>query len=185
MKRLLYLLVFLILFLSTPVLSSFVVPAVSAAPPSRTVVSTVAPTPTKAPARVEYALPYPGMLPDNPLYVLKNLRDKIIELLISNPVNKAEFYLLQADKKLSMGLSLSSMGKREEANEILTQSLIARTQAVALLESAIASGRSVPPFVIEKLQLSLAKHKEVFADFKLNLDTLNALITKAQQMMLK
>ena len=33
--------------------------------------------------RVNYELPYPGMLPDNPFYFLKVLRDGIVKLLIN------------------------------------------------------------------------------------------------------
>ncbi len=44
----------------------------------------------------EYALPYPGILPDNVLYNLKVFRDKVFEFLIIDPVKKADFYLLQA-----------------------------------------------------------------------------------------
>lgn len=47
---------------------------------------------------IKYDLAYPGILPDHPLYKLKVLRDKISLALISDPVKKIEFYLLQADK---------------------------------------------------------------------------------------
>lgn len=47
---------------------------------------------------VEYDLAFPGMLPDNPLYKLKVLRDKIIASSIFNPLKKIDFYVLQTDK---------------------------------------------------------------------------------------
>lgn len=53
-----------------------------------------------------YTLPYPGMLPDNPFYSVKILRDHIVLFLISDPVKKAEFKLLQADKRLQAGVYL-------------------------------------------------------------------------------
>lgn len=62
-------------------------------------------TPTPVP-EVIYTLPYPGILPDNPLYPLKATRDRIVSLLISDPRKKAEFDLLQADKRLQAGLFL-------------------------------------------------------------------------------
>lgn len=55
---------------------------------------------------VDYALPYPGILPDNTLYPLKAFRDRVIEFLTIDPLKKAEFYLLQADKRLSSGEAL-------------------------------------------------------------------------------
>ncbi len=48
---------------------------------------------------IEYALPYPGLLPDSPLYILKAIRDRIIEVLISDTMKKANFELLAADKR--------------------------------------------------------------------------------------
>lgn len=60
---------------------------------------------TPTPSPVEYTLPYPGLLPDNPLYFLRAIRDTMQSFLASNPLKKAEFYLLQADK----GVSASSI----------------------------------------------------------------------------
>lgn len=58
---------------------------------------------TKEMVKVEqYTLPYPGILPDNPLYKLKVLRDRINVSLINDPVKKADFYLHQADKQMAM-----------------------------------------------------------------------------------
>ena len=42
---------------------------------------------------VKYELPYPGILPDNPLYFLKQIRDWIMERLITDPLKKIEFYM--------------------------------------------------------------------------------------------
>ena len=126
-------------------------------------VVTVSPTPTAAPQKVEYELPYPGILPTHPLYFLKNLRDKIIESLIKDPVNKAEFYILQADKKVNMGITLKSLGKGEEAKEAFSQAIAAHTNAIALLETELKNKNTVPRHILEKLSLSLAKHKEVLS----------------------
>ncbi len=183
MKRyILWIGVFLILFLSAPEVSSFAT-TVYAVKTAHVAVALATPTPTPMPKPVEYVLPYPGMLPDNPLYVLKNFRDRIIEFLISNPVNKAEFYILQADKKLSMGISLAEMGKKEEAHEILSEALAARTKAVTMLETAGKVGKTPPAFVIEKMMLSLEKHKEVLSGLGLPTDALNGLFTNVQELL--
>ncbi len=181
-KHIVRVILFLIIFLSVPFLTSVFHETVSAAITKSVTTVRVSPTPTPTPAKVEYFLPYPGMLPDNPLYFLKNLRDKIIEFLISDPISKASFYILQADKKLNMGISLSSMGKSAETQKILAESLTARTQAVAELESAVQSGKQVPSFILEKLVLSLEKHKEVLTGMKLGTDAVSGLLTRAQQM---
>lgn len=131
--------------------------------------------------KVEYALPYPGILSDNPLFFLKNLRDRIIELLISDPMNKIEFYILQADKKLNMGITLSGMGKSSEVQDVLNESFAARAKAVAVFESAVQSGRSVPTFITEKLSMSLQKHREVLTDLKLSTDSIAVLLASFQK----
>lgn len=69
------------------------------------------PTPTIAP--FVYDLPYPGILPGPFLYKVKAVRDRIMEALISDPVKKSSFYLLQADKRLAASLML--FDKREDA----------------------------------------------------------------------
>jgi hypothetical protein len=182
-KLMMYPVFLLIVFLSIPFLRASISPKVFAATPVTGAVHTKAPTPTPTPARVEYALPYPGMLPDSPFYFLKNLRDKIIELLISDPVNKAQFYILQADKKLNMGITLSSMGKSEETQEVLAQSLTARTQAVTMLETLAQSGKQAPAFVLEKMALSLEKHKEVLTGLKVSTEAVDALLVRAQHLL--
>ncbi len=49
-----------------------------------------------------YQLAFPGLLPDNPLYKLKLLRDKITAFFIKDPQKKVAFYLLQTDKGIAM-----------------------------------------------------------------------------------
>ena len=62
---------------------------------------------TPSPTLIEYTLPYPGLLPDSPLYGLKTLRDRIMLFLIADPIKKAEFDLLQANKRVSAGMFLA------------------------------------------------------------------------------
>lgn len=185
-KRTTYLVLFLIILFSIPYLTSaFHQPVLAATSATKsTVLPIKVPLPTPISARVEYVLPYPGILPDNPLYFLKNLRDKIIEMLISDPMNKAEFYILQADKKLNMSVMLAGSGKSTLAQEVLTQALVSRTQAVVFLETTVQSGKQVPGFVVEKLTLSLRKHQEVLTDMKKGTDAVAALLVRVQQLVI-
>jgi hypothetical protein len=70
---------------------------------------------------IDYDLPFPGMLPDNPLYPLKTLRDRILEVLIRDPDRKVEFYLLMADKRLNMGIFLADKDNHELAEETVSK----------------------------------------------------------------
>lgn len=183
-KQIVSLAIALIFFLSVPYLfSSIGVHVIAATTKSQATSAHITPTPMPAPTPVEYALPYPGMLPDHPLYFLKNLRDRIIELLITDPINKAEFYLLQADKKLNMSIILTDMGKTSAAQDTLAQSFASRAKAVALIQSLAHSGKNVPPFVLEKLSLSILKHKEVLMKLRLDVNAITSLLDASYKLL--
>ena len=63
---------------------------------------------------MQYALPYPGILPGHPLSGLKSIRDGIVNFLISNPLKKAEYELLQSDKKLQATVFLIEQKKEDK-----------------------------------------------------------------------
>lgn len=67
-----------------------------------------------SPAPVEYSLPYPGLLPDSPLYIVKVTRDRIVGFLIHEPLKKAEFNLLQSDKRINAAAYLLHKDKNKE-----------------------------------------------------------------------
>ena len=76
-------------------------------------------TPEPKNQQVEYALPYPGILPDHPLYFLKNVRDWLLKIFISQPVRKTEFEMLLSDKSLNMAIFLADQGKKDLALKTL------------------------------------------------------------------
>ena len=115
-------------------------------------------------AKVEYALPYPGVLPDYPLYRLKRLRDYILEQIIVEPVKKGEFYILQGDKRLHMSLFLIASGKRELAETTTSKAEKYMEKAMDILMSHKKTGASIPVYIIEHMQIALAKHEEVISD---------------------
>ncbi len=69
------------------------------------------------PPTTAYQFPWPGILPDHPLYKLKVLRNKIIAKIIYSPVKLIEFDLLMADKTLYAGKLLLEKGKGDLAKE--------------------------------------------------------------------
>lgn len=60
---------------------------------------------------VNYALPYPGLLPDSPVYFLKVARDNFMLMIIRDPIQKSFYELLLADKRLAAGKTLIEAGK--------------------------------------------------------------------------
>lgn len=111
--------------------------------------------------KIEYALPYPGILPDHPLYIVKRLRDYILERVIVEPVRKGEFYILQGDKRLQMGMTLIDMGKFPLGESTISKAEKYMEQSVTVLVSYQATNAMVPTNIADRLKISLSKHEEV------------------------
>ncbi len=115
-------------------------------------------------------MPYPGILIDNPLYFLKKLRDQILEKLIVDPIRKAEFHLLQADKFLNMGISLNDQKKVALAGTVIARAETYMQQTVSELLAIKGNGTQIPGSVVDRLQKSSAKHVEVLEDMLTKID---------------
>ena len=110
---------------------------------------------------IDYTLPYPGLLPDSPLYILKAARDRIVSILISGPVKKANFNLLQADKRLNEGVFLFNKGEKKYS---LGESTISKgenyfEQGISEIEKAKKQGIIVED-ISQRFHLASLKHKE-------------------------
>lgn len=115
-------------------------------------------------ANVDYQLPYPGLLPDNPLYVLKTFRDKVISFFIADPLKKSEFDLLQADKRLSVGMALFDKEEKDLSEQTISKGENYFDDAIKNVKVAKKEGREIDPVLLQNLQLSSKKHKEVLQD---------------------
>lgn len=120
-------------------------------------------------AETEYVLAYPGILPDNPLYFLKAVRDKLISFLISDFVKRAEFNLLASDKRINAALTLSTRHKSEIAISTLSKSNNYLDQAISAAASARNLGKEVDT-VLHNLKNAIKKHKEVAGIIKGKID---------------
>jgi len=116
---------------------------------------------------IEYTLPYPGILPDNPLYFLKAARDKIVSFLISDPLKKAEFNLLAADKRLNSGVFLFKKGKDKYSLAISTVSKGENyfEEAITKVKEAKKQGMDTND-ILRRLSDSAYKHQEVIGSFE-------------------
>lgn len=110
---------------------------------------------------VEYELPYPGLLPDNPLYVFKQFRDWLLDHLIVDPAKKAEFSITQADKRLGMGMILNASGKYVLGEQTISKGEKYMNTALTSLQALKAQGKPIPGYIIDHLRLALAKHAEL------------------------
>ena len=138
--------VFVLLFLLTPAFADN--SATTSAAPS------VGPTP------VGYTLPYPGLLPGNPLYYFKVARDKIVELFITDPEKKSKFYLLQADKHLEAGILLWDQKRFDESEAMISKGENYLDMAVGRAAAAKQAGEANDEVLMD-LSLSSRKHQEV------------------------
>ena len=120
--------------------------------------ATVSPTPV---ILSDYTLPYPGLLPDHPLYNLKALRDKILLWFTKDEVKLVELNLLMADKRLTMGEQLMGTGKNALALTTVSKGEKYFAKAVSSLVIVRGGSRENATMLYEKLAKSSVKHKEV------------------------
>lgn len=113
---------------------------------------------------VEYNLPYPGILPDNQLYCVKVVRDKLMDFLTRDFLKKAELNLLFADKKIAMASELSKKNKWSIAKKTISE---AEDHYQRIIDSLIESkkqGTSPSGDFILKVKLSNEKHRQTIED---------------------
>lgn len=118
---------------------------------------TIAQSPKPSP--IDYQLPYPGILPGSPLYGLKLIRDRVSDLLTSSPLKKSNFYLLQADKRLSASLVLYEKGETKLAEETLSRGINYLEKSFSKMEETKKTSENVSDVYL-KIKSSLAKHLE-------------------------
>jgi len=115
---------------------------------------------------VDYYLPYPGILPDHPLYWLKMVRDRVQLLLITDPLTKAKKLLLYADKRLGAGWALVEGNKIDLGVTTLTKAEKYLERAVMTADK-LGDGGEEERFK-EKLEKAEMKHREVLLKLKEN-----------------
>ena len=118
----------------------------------------VSPTPT---SQVNYELPYPGLLPDSPIYFLRIIRDKAVNFLIADPLKKADFNLLQADKRLSAGIHLFNKGKFSLAVTTISKGENYFEEALTKKREAVKQGMDIKDIERRLMQAVAKHHKEL------------------------
>lgn len=109
---------------------------------------------------VNYTLPYPGMLPDHPLYFLKSIRDSIIGVLISDPIKKAEFHLLAADKQIASAQTLADKDKDALAQKSIENAKTNLNLALVEIQKAKTQKKDYIP-LRDRIKAAALKHEEI------------------------
>jgi hypothetical protein len=112
---------------------------------------------------VDYVLPYPGILPDNKLYFLKMLRDKIWGLLIFDEAKKIDWLVLMGDKRLAAGKVLIDTGKVNLGVSTILKG--EKYMSEAMEKAEIVKEKNVNIYdQLEKLRKALLKHREILGE---------------------
>jgi hypothetical protein len=115
---------------------------------------------------LDYTLPYPGILPDHPLYKIKTFRDKVLDFLIRDPLKRIEFNLLMADKRLNMSMMLVDREKFQLSEETVSKGEKYFTKAVDEYKKAKDEGRLISGELTEKMKKSSEKHVIILLELK-------------------
>ncbi len=122
--------------------------------------------------KINYELPYPGMLPDNPLYFLKAMRDGMVKLLINDDMKMARFSLLNAEKRMFSAKLLTGKNKDKLAVETISKGnnyLIESLSAIRRYQKTHPKSADVKPFLLQ-LDASSKKLLEVQEDMQNSID---------------
>lgn len=115
-------------------------------------------------SKVIYQLPYPGLLPDHPLYFFKHWRDNMMIAGTRDNLKKAQLYHLLSDKDMSMALDLQNKGKEQLAIKTVMQGEEKFLKIIPLLKTSQKQGVRPAGDFMTKLQNSNLKHREVIED---------------------
>lgn len=116
-------------------------------------------------AQDEYQLPYPGILPNHPLYVLKVIRDRSLEFFTRDPMKKAQLYLLFADKRIFMAqLIFDKDWKTTEKTASRAEKYLLKVRES--LEEAQKIGVSPEFGLVDKCISSAKKHRQILQSLR-------------------
>ncbi|MGI5827693.1 MAG: DUF5667 domain-containing protein [Patescibacteria group bacterium] len=117
---------------------------------------------------IDHHLPYPGILPDHPLYCIKMLRDKINLWLAKDPERQYELLLLYADKRLGAGQALIFGNQQTLGTTTITKAEKYLLRAESQLHQVIdKQGNNFDQEASKKrLVNTYQKHQEIISELK-------------------
>lgn len=120
--------------------------------------------------KVDYSLPYPGILPDNPFYKLKMIRDRLWIFLTPDPIDRSELFLLYADKRLGAGKALIEEGKVSLGLSTITKGEKYLERAVLEAEKTKKQGKNLNQLP-SKLVKACVGHQAILTELQLGFET--------------
>ncbi len=122
--------------------------------------------------KINYELPFPGMLPDNPFYFLKVIRDAIVKALINDDLKRARFSLESGEKRMYAGKLLVDKNKDKLAVETIAKSnnyLEDAINAIKKYSKNNPKSTDVKPF-LSVFDTVVLKHLEIAGEIKPSID---------------
>jgi hypothetical protein len=113
---------------------------------------------------VNYELPYPGILPGNPLYSVKSARDSLMQWMTRDNIKKAQLRLQISDKQVRGAQMLLKDKDYDRAEQILMESEDIFDKALEDALNAKEQGASPTSEFRQKMHDSNLKHKQVISD---------------------
>ena len=109
-----------------------------------------------------YHLPYPGILPDHPLYIVKMVRDRLVEWLTFDKLKKVELFEMYADKRMGAARVLIEGGQAELGVETARKAVMYQERAVKKARELKKEGRDIGD-VANQIEKATAKHEQVLS----------------------
>lgn len=113
---------------------------------------------------VDYYLPYPGILPDHPLYWLKMGRDRLLLWLTKEPTARIERLLLYANKRVGAAEVLIKGGKVNLGLSTASKAEKYLEEAVTVLERLETEDGAKAARIKEELKRATEKHIELLEE---------------------
>lgn len=130
---------------------------------------------------VQYYLPYPGILPDSPLYNLKALRDKLSLWMTADHLARANKELLFADKRIGAAQALIQGGKSALGASTASKAEKYLEQSVNDAIDVKKSGRDSKSLLGTLVKAS-AKHMEILDELKVHVSSEDVAILEKSRM---
>lgn len=108
-----------------------------------------------------YELPFPGLLPDHPLYLLKMGRDRALVVVTRDYESKARLQLELSDKRVRAGELLMDVKKHELAVATYSKGERYFEQAIDTLSAAKKQGQTPTASLVDQMSRSNKKHNEI------------------------
>lgn len=120
--------------------------------------------------KTNYELPFPGLLPDHPLYLLKAGRDRALLFVTRDYESKARLQLELSDKRVRAGQLLVDEKKYELAVTTYSKGERYFEQSIETLSLAKKQGQTPTAEIIDEMGRSNKKHNEILMRSSKELD---------------